>query len=247
MPQTTETVDITLLRTNKDEFILRCQRIIQIVVKHFVKSGMFTAGEFHDVIQSVNEELIKRLPKIEKNFDSRVLMVTYINVIVRNICLRIHEREHSDVETVPFANAELQYDEGNATALIVQDEIDRLAMILKLYGSQEHKALLCLKIYFRMPVTKKEIQMCFNLLTQSEMNLLLDRFGESYDDSLEIENFNILSPFMNRQEQNTTSGSSLRRWTLEHLTRITALLNGNPPNRSHTKETIKFLLEHYSS
>ena len=247
MPITTDTFDIALLRNNKNGFILQCQRILEIVVKHFIKTGLFTHDQFHDVMQSANVELIRRLPIIEKNFDNRVLMITYMNVVIRNICLRIHEQEQDNVSTVPLINERLAYKEENYNALLIQDEIKRLELILQLYHTQQYKIIVCLKIYFTMPITLMELQQCFRKSSRSDRVILFERFGRNYDDSLESDNFNMLATFMNKQEYNSTSGDSLRRWTQEHLHKIITLLNGKPPSRSHTKDTIKILLEQCST
>ena len=246
MPQTNETLDITLLRTNKNAFIIRCQRIIEIVVKHFIKNGMFVPDQFQDVVQSANEDLIKRLPIIEKNFNNKVLMTTYMNVVIRNICLRIYERQQLEVATVPLTNDVFLQKETHFNSLYIQDEMDRLGWILELYGTQRYKVILCLKIYFNIPITRTDILRCFKNNSQIERTLLFERFGHNYSNSLDSENFDALAPIMNKRENNSTSGNSLRRWTQDHLTKILRQLNGVPPTRSHTKETFKILLEHYS-
>jgi hypothetical protein len=137
-------------------------------------------------------------------------------------------------------------EEETFNAILIQEESRRLALAIRLYGTKQHKILLCLKIYFRLPVTEHDLRACFDSISTSDRTLLLQRFGNNYDATREIDNFNVIAPFMNIQEKNITSGSSLRRWTLEYLTRIVALMNGKPPERSHSKETIKILLEHLS-
>jgi len=247
MHHTDHTLDIILLRTDKDEFILRCQRIVKIVVKHFIKNRLFSAHHIHDIIQSVNEELIKRLPSIEKNFNGKVLLVTYMNVVIRNICLDIHDSERHELNTVSLETFDHPAEESEIfRTLNIDDELHRLIMALKLYNAQAPKIIICLKIYFRLPVTKQEINECFTLSTYLDRNSIFTLLGGNYDERLEVENFNIIAPSMNRQEGNTTSGASLRRWTQDHLYKVITILNGKSRHRSHTKETVKTLLEHYT-
>jgi hypothetical protein len=246
MPQTNETLDITLLRTNKNAFILQCQRIIEIIAKHFIKNGMFGTDQFKDVVQSANEDLIKRLPIIEKNFNNKVLLTTYMNVVIRNIFLRIYERQQLEVATVPIENDVYQQKETHFNSLYIQDEIDRLGWIFQLYGTQRYKVIICLKIYFNIPITKTDILYCFKNNSQMERTLLFERFSRNYNNSLNSENFDSLAPIMNKRDNNSTSGNSLRRWTQDHLAKILRQLNGIPPTRTHTKETFKILLEQYS-
>ena len=96
-------------------------------------------------------------------------------------------------------------------------------------------------------ISGTEIQLFFKESSEHEITPLLKRFGTNYDSTLESENFDMIAPLMNKLENNSTSGSSLRRWTQEYLSRLITILNGNPPSRSHTKETVKILLEEYLS
>ena len=247
MHHTDHTLDITLLRDNKDEFILCCQKTVKIVVKHFIKNGLFSARHIYDIIQTVNEELIKRLPSIEKNFNGKVLMLTYMNVVIRNICLDIYNSERHKLNTVSLETYDHPTEESEIfRTLNVYDEVHRLIMALKLYNTQTPKIIICLKIYFRLPVTEQEINECFPLSTKKEQSSIFMLLGGIYDERLEIENFNLIAPLMNKQEGNTTTGSSLRRWTQDHLYKVITILNGKSHYRSHTKETVKTLLEHYT-
>ncbi|NUN70716.1 MAG: sigma-70 family RNA polymerase sigma factor, partial [Bacteroidetes bacterium] len=92
MDLATHTLDFELLRRDRNRFILQCQRTIAIIVRFHIQKGMFPASEFDDIVQSVNEELIRRLDGVARNFNGSVMLSTYMNVVIRNICLRIHER-----------------------------------------------------------------------------------------------------------------------------------------------------------
>jgi RNA polymerase sigma factor (sigma-70 family) len=246
MPIPNDTLDIALLRTNTHEFILRCQRIIELIVKQFIKSGMFAPSQFEDVVQSVNEEMIRRLSGIERNYNGSVLLSTYMNVVIRNICLRIREREQSQLQTEPLTDEQIPNGTDHLNALLIQEEYQRLATALRLFDTKRTKIILCFRIYFRTPIPVKDIRSCFPSAAPGDHQYLHQRFGGNYDDRLEIDNFNDIAPYMNGQEQNTTSGESLRRWTLEYLSRIIKLMNGTPPVKAHTKETIRILFEQFS-
>ena len=246
MSRTNEVLNISLLRSNKGEFVLRCQPIIRFIVQRYTASGMFKANNVPDIIQTVNEKLIKRLTSTENNFDGSVLMATYINVVIRNICLRIHERERAAVKTISLTEINQHSDDDNDRALMIEEEIQRLELAMKLCGTQRFKILVCMKVYFRLSITKNEIMKCFNDITEMEKQTLSNRFGGIYDDSFEIENFNLLAVMINKKENKNTSGNSTRRWTEENIRKVLILLNGDPPNRTHTRETLKFLLEHCS-
>jgi len=245
MPTNDDFLDISLLHADTGEFILRCQRIISIIVKHQIKKGMFLPDHYSDVVQSVNEELIKRLPGIQNNFDNSVMLVTYMNVVIRNICIRLFEQERATVATIPLHDAAHLMVDGNFTSILIREEANRLGILFRMYGTQQHKLVVCLKTYFRIPVTKQDLDRCFSRSTRKERATLLKECLRYYDKTPEIENFGRLVQQMINQEQKTFSADSLRRWTNEHIHRIITLLNGRPPQKAHTIETVKTLFEQY--
>ncbi|MFZ4619929.1 MAG: hypothetical protein ACOYNS_05170 [Bacteroidota bacterium] len=247
MQHSHETLDIVLLRSDKNAFVLRCQTIITIVSKNFVKSGLFNAEHLHDITQTVNEVFITRLPAIERNYNGSAQMVTYINAVIRNICLDIHKKERHAVPVIPFDDHDHKADdEPVLNSLIIQDELRRFTIILRLFNRQLPKLLLCMKLYLRLPLSPADITNCFEWLTSEELSELLEKFGTVYNDRLESDNFNTIAPLMNRREATSTSGASLRRWSNEQVAKIIGMLNKGSQQRTHTKETIRILLDYYS-
>lgn len=243
MPTKDETLDHGLLVGNRTAFILRSQRIIEIVLRTFIGSGMFSREEFSDLQQSVSEEFIRRIPLIERNYNGTASMATYVNAVVRNICLDIHQRRQNTLETVPLDDVEQESEDGAVlTSILVNEELHLLQTALGMFNDHREKTTVCLKIFFKLPVQREEIQQCSPLLPSQDIDAVYRRFSTGSLDTNESEDFDALAPYMNRQESKTTSGASLRRWTQEQLTRIIAVLNTGR-RRSHTKETIGTLLE----
>jgi hypothetical protein len=247
MQHSEDMLDIALLRSDRNGFILKCQPIIEIITKNFIRTGLFEPQQLRDVIQTVNEQLIIRLPGIERNYNGKVLMTTYMNAVIRNICLSVHKKEHQSVQTVPLNDSEQGSDGETAfRSLMMQDELQRFSVILTLFHQQRPKLLLCLKLFHRLPLTVHDIMDCFEKITEKELTILMSLYGGNFDDVLESDIFNSISPFMNRKENNQTTGASLRRWTQEQSAKVISLMNSGPDRRAHTKETIKVLLEHFN-
>ncbi|MBP6672052.1 MAG: sigma-70 family RNA polymerase sigma factor, partial [Bacteroidetes bacterium] len=210
-------------------------------------TGLFGPEQLRDVMQSINENLITRLPGIEQNYNGSVQMVTYMNAVIRNICLDIHRKEQQPVQIVSFSDTEHEFEEDVPfRSLLVQEELQRFMMILTLFHHQRSKLLLCLKLFHRMPLTVHDITDCFEQLPERDLTTLMSLFGKPFEETLESDIFNTIAPFMNRKENNQTSGASLRRWTQEQISRIISLLNRGKEHRTHTKETIRILLEHFT-
>lgn len=246
MQHSQDMLDIALLRRDKNAFILKCQPIIEIITKNFIQSGLIEPTQLRDTVQSVNEQLIKKLPGIERNYNGKVLMTTYMNAVIRNICLSIHKKERGSIQTIPLSDSDQDTDGETAfRSLMMKDELQRFSVILTLFHRQRPKLFLCLKLFHRVPLTARDIMECFEQITEKDLATLLSLFGVPFDDVLESDIFNEIAPFMNRKENNQTSGASLRRWTHKQSTRIITLMNSGTDRRTHTPETIKVLFEHY--
>ena len=256
MSRNVETLDISLLRNNKNEFVIRCQRIIAIIVKQYIATGMFSASDYDDIKQSVTLELIKRLPLIEKNYNGTALMVTYLNTIIINICLRIHEQESSII--VPYSLNDLWLSrEENADDsmlskefadknMLISNELERFGIALKLFYSEQYKILVCLKVYFSIPITAVELKKCFWNITDNDLERLMVVFGQRYYTVEEATDFNLLTEMVNKYEHTSTTEETLRRIILTYIQKFITVMNGHPPTRAHTKDSLKVLLEHYS-
>ncbi len=246
MSQSLETLDITLLRNNKNEFVIRCQDIIAISVKQYTIKGMFSAADFDDIKQSVTLELINRLPLIEKNYNGKTLLRTYVGVVIKNICLQIYKNESRTISSIPLGEITMLTVENNEGGVVIAQEQQRFATALKLYHSKRFKLLVCLKAYFLIPVRSIELQRTFHGITTEDIRRILDIFENQTPTKTEFEHFTILASMMNKYELASVTESSLRHWTNIELQKLIHVLNGDPPTRIHTKETVRLLLEHYS-
>jgi hypothetical protein len=246
MSRTIETVDITLLRTDKNEFVIRCQRIISIIVKKFIGKGMFIAADFKDITQTVNVELIRRLPAIEKNYTGEALLETYVSVIIKNICLRLYESETNGIKPTSISETWVVSNEHTDDAILISDEFTRFETAVALLHSQRLKALVCLKVYFSIPLNSSEVRKYFRSISVEDHYRLLSFFTKHYIASETNECFTVLSHMINKYEENLTTEESVRRWTNMMLQKLIGRMNGRSEQRAHTKESIKLLLERYS-
>jgi hypothetical protein len=246
MSRPTETLDIILLRNNKNEFVVRCQKIIAIIVKQYTVKGMFSATDFDDIKQNVTLELINRLPSIEKNYNGEALMVTYVNVVIKNICLRIHEKESQGISSISLGEIHMQTVENSESGLLIAHEVERFSTALMLYGSKQFKILVCLKIYFSIAVSFTELKHCFRGITTEDIHHLKDVFEKQNPTEKELAHFNLLASMLNKYDRASVTETSLRHWTNIMIQKLIILMNGNPPSRTHTKDSLRILLEHYS-
>lgn len=242
MPNPSDLLDLPLLRSDRTAFLLRCQRIIGIVVRQSITRGLFPPSEHDDIVQSVNEELFRRLDGIERNFDGSVLLNTYVSAVLVNICRRLAERARRVPVMEPLTEdyTAMEQTEERSAQMLIDEERRRLERYLQMYGEKRRKLTLCLKILLKIAPSDDDLRSMDAAMPPEERTRLRQELSK---DRTEAEDFAALALFVNRCEHTITSGNSLRRWTSEYLVRIVHLMNGDPPKRSHTKETIRLLME----
>ena len=89
IPLTENEREWALLRADPGALVLKYQETIRIIVRRFIGTGMFSAREFEDVVQSVNAGLLSRTSSMQRNYSGRSLLATYVSAIIRNICLKL--------------------------------------------------------------------------------------------------------------------------------------------------------------
>ena len=244
MPIQHRILDISLLRADPDAFIVACQRIIDIVVRQFIGSGLFDKEDHDDIIQTINERLIHKLHVIDSQYNGLVLFATYLNVVIRNICLQIHRQQKRKKNTIPLFEITTEFGEPD-NAIFIEEEIQRFRIIIQLFHKKKFRILLCLKIYFRIPIDEKNILNCFPQISDKHHEHLFVLFGTPFETMNGDEIFKTLTNILNIYEGKKNEPDSIRHWILDQITRILILLNGNPPRRAHNLETLKILLEHH--
>jgi hypothetical protein len=237
-------LELSLLRKDPASFIQECQFIIRKCIDAYRIKGMFAKTDEEDLTQSINEELIRRLPQIENQYNGKVLLNTYVSVIVQNICLKIHRDAAKVIETMPLDEAsefayETNYD------ILIKDEIERLSAILELFHTQRKRLVVCLKVYCRLMFDEEEILNYFPDISEYDKNILMAAFCGPYDEMSVEEIFSIVTVILNKYEGKNNQWDSTRRWTQDRLNRIIMLLNGNPPRHTYTEESFKILLDNY--
>ena len=74
---------------------------------------------------------------------------------------------------------------------------------------------------------------------------ILAKFGGHYADSTDKEIYISILPFFIDCENKKRNSDALRKWIDEKVVEIIELLNGRPPERAYTRETLRILFEKY--
>ena len=100
--------DIALLHSDPTALVLKYQETIRFIAEQYVRSGMFSPGDTEDVIQSINEGLLERIPAIATHYNKTATLITYLSAIIRNICLQLREKHRVQFQPLGMADPEIR-------------------------------------------------------------------------------------------------------------------------------------------
>lgn len=246
MPSNNSVLDISLLRNNPTEFLLRCQRIIHICVKQFIASGMFNAEDELDMVQTVNEELIAKLPAIEAQYNGMALMQTYMNTIIQNICLKIYRKSHQTVKTAPLQTVMTHLSNDPSNNIIIHQELERFHAILQMLHGKRYKVLFFVRLYLGIQMKPADLRDILHQMTLEERKKLSETLLKGGDEYSIPQRFEHMAAVYNKySKRKKVSPIALQRWTERQINLLITLLNGNPPVRYYTQESLTVLIEEY--
>ncbi len=237
--------DITLLRQRPDDFIIHCQPLIRICVGHYIKTKMFALQDEEDIIQSVNERLIQRMPVIAEKYNGSSQLNTFMSVVIHNICLNLFRDREKAPHTVQIDEETIRSTDDPSAGLHIRDEVERLRIIFILLYRKRNRFLLCAKFYYRMPVSENDIRRTIPSIQYRDIQQLIGLSEpETSPETLE-EIFTVLAKLLSKYEGTPVDHNSLRRWTVRTINEVIGHLNGAPPEYAYTVDSLKLLIDHY--
>lgn len=237
-------LSLDLLRNNPEKFIRLCQPIIEICVHQYQESGRFPYGkEEEDIFQAVNEHLLNSLESIKKQYNGRVLLRTYMGVVIKNICYHVYKKDYANkTKTIPLRPDHAVYEPDPTQVFLLEEELERFHTVLQLFPTERHKIYLGMKLFFKIPLLPQDVLRWKPDMKEKHYNLLMTTFGTTYGTMSMGNIFKTLAPVWNVVEHNRTSGAGIQRWINDRIQRIITLMNGNPPRRSYSKKLLQQLL-----
>jgi DNA-directed RNA polymerase specialized sigma24 family protein len=239
--------EFELFRKDPHSLLMLYQGLIQSIVYFYIEQGMFSVHQKEDIVQSVNLEILKRIPSIQQHFNGSALLRTYFSAIVRNIC--IHMGKKYVVKPVPLhslpggdADGGLQTDRYS-----IQQARSVFGAILVQLGPYEPKLRICLNLRYRHPLTREDILHWWPGCGNREMNNLLAMFGGDYRHLEEKEIYPKIVPYFNAAEGKVSGNDAMRKWTASKIQIILRLLQTAFPGSNFDEEVVRILFEDRSS
>ncbi|HTR80487.1 MAG TPA: sigma-70 family RNA polymerase sigma factor [Bacteroidota bacterium] len=239
--------DIEMLRSDPKGLILKYQETIRIIVKKFISQGLYNPTEFEDIVQDVNAILLSKIQTMQTHYNGMSLFRTYLSVIVRNICLKESTKQKRKSLVVQEVPEEIEVRATVDETMMIGHEVRKLKAILSLYRERKSKILLCLKLCFRIPLSRDDVFSWCERCEEHDCVMLLRHFGSNFEEMKDNEIYRIVTPIFNKYEAKTNSPDAVRKWIDYKIHEIIDLLNGNSKKRNHTAETLKILIDDYFS
>jgi DNA-directed RNA polymerase specialized sigma24 family protein len=237
--------DIELLRSDFGRLIVKYQGTVRIIVGKYVACGLFQHTETDDIIQAVNDSLLQRMPQIRSQFTGSTLLRTYLSAIIRNICLKEFHAKRRAPPNIPLDEASLGRPDGSFDRALIREEITRFRNILLMYHGELPKLRICLKLYFRLSISRHDVLDWYPRCSKRDLEFLLESFGGNYEAFLETNVFQLFAAVINRAEKKRNRPHAIQRWTNRRVNEILELLNGDSPAGAHNRETLRILFENF--
>jgi DNA-binding protein YbaB len=233
---------VELLNSEPQQLIIFLQELIDIIVHQFIRAGKFRFEDKNDIKQQVNEELIKKIPRIQSQFQGRSSLKTYLSVIVTNICNDIRNCNNKITHVSISESITQDFDAKFFEDLLIKEEIKKLKNTLTLYPKQKPRLFLLLKLKFRMPVIFNDFNAVHPDITTIEFERFMAQIAP-YNDNKDIEIFSALTKILNKHENKNNTPDAMRKWIKQKIYELIDIMNGNPPVSNYNEETIQILFE----
>lgn len=233
---------IELLNSEPKQLILSIQGLIDIIIHQFIRAGKFRFEDKNDIKQQVNEELLKKISKIQSQYQGKSSLKTYLSVIVTNICNDITQFDRK-ITFVSVKESMIQdFDAKAFENLLIKEEIKNLRNTFNLYHRQKPRLLLLLKLKFRMPVGFNDLNAVHPNITIFEFEQFMVRIAP-YKDNTDVVIFSALTEILNKHENKNNTPDAMRKWIKQKINELIDIMNGNPPVSNYNEETLQILFE----
>ena len=236
--------DVDLLRSNPHSLLLRHQETIAIIVKTNIRRGLFSPSDYQDVVQAINEGLIKRFPKMQLQFKGVSTFKTYLSRIIQNLCLSIAS-EKARTPPMRELNESDSYEQDDfLDNLPIQLETRRLQRLLNLYqGRRKAEVTLSLKMYYRLAIQASDLNELIQVNPGDPIELIVQHYDSRRLKMTDKEMYSLLTPILNRAGNRESSDDAKRKWVETRIGEILQLLNGKVGPKPYDKEHLRVLVE----
>jgi DNA-directed RNA polymerase specialized sigma24 family protein len=238
-----------LLSQYPNTVVLMYRTYIKKFIKYKHSSSASNPEEWEDIFQEVITRLISgKIQRIRERFDfsytnenfsKKSFFTSYLMVTVRNIYMDIvrerNVRPLTAGQLQPLEDGhEVFKDENMLSRLAITEEFKKFQMILALFYKSRAKLELCLKLKCRIPLTEKDVRLCFPGCDLEDIKLMAQDYRNLKDKKL----FDAVVPIFNRNEGTENKSDTLRKWISVKVDEIASHLNRSHQSSVYTNKNL---------
>lgn len=216
-----------LLNNHPREVVL----IYRKYIEKFIAYKYTNPSDREDILQEVLTRLIEdKIYKIREKFDFNFTKVSsftsYFMVAVRNIYIDIIRERNvrpltsgdvQEIDDVP----DLKGDKTMINRMLLKEELVKFQTILILYYKSRARLELCLKLKYRIPLTRRDIERCFPNCREEDIRVFTQDFSLMRDKRV----FEKIQSVFNYHESRENKSDTLRKWVNVKVEEIILHLN----------------------
>ena len=217
---------------------------IKVVVARYVGKGIIPHREQEDAEMAIMEKFINQKEKIDMSFKGNSKLSTFYIAVINKMCCELVRKESRQWYSISddivdrcekfSVNSSIESDKKLAITM----EIKRLTDVMFFFNGDRTKVNLCLKIYFDIDMTEKEIREYKHIL-DSDVKVVLNR----PKDMSKAEKYDLMAIIINNAEGKNIKGDAIRMWLEKKIQIILSRLNSKHES-NHDKESLGILLEY---
>ncbi len=223
------------------------EELCSIIVNKFISRGVIPFNEKEDIKQSLLEKYLIKKEKIAKAYSGKAQPRTYYSAVLYKMTCELIRSELNNWKTIKSeVNEMLKYNKDNSLspeqATIIHNEKDLLDKVLTTFGKERVKIELFLKVFYRVPVSNKDIKKCYkNHESDTTVELTENKPGVK-----DKELYSDLASLVNQYENKDVKPDAIRMYINKYINSILSRLNGKYQRANYSKETLGILFEIFS-
>ncbi len=230
---------------NSTDFSLeQAMKIIDIIVKKFIKSGQINYDDYDEIKQILIEKYLNKQTTIAASFSNKSKVQTYISAVIYKMLLEVlresknYKNKVKKTESI-LANDYRQTVISPEDQLVIEDEKRYLTRVFESFGPEQDKLILFLKIYFQIDFTDTDlIKYC-----KIGKDKVSAEF-EGYENKLADKDiYKILCRLHFLGENKTVMPDAIRMYINKSIERLIARMNGKNERAYYTRESLGILIE----
>lgn len=201
-------------------------RIIEIIVKKFIKNGSVFYEDYDEMKQILSEKYWRKQDKIIGGYSGKAKPATYLSAVFyrmvlevlrnssgKNDSFRKYEKQMLESEKPKSINPEEEY--------IIKNELKLFKRVLETFGEEKPKVQLFCKMYFKQHITEAELTGINDGIPERlKMKLLADN-----SDMKDKEIYALLCELVNLEANKKVKQDAVRMYIKKSIKNILERLN----------------------